>query len=185
VYVTGHCTVKSGKNGLTCAGTIKYDNTGTQQWAAMYDSTNNLISDGFIVAVDVNGNVYVGGQGISSSRSSNYDFLTIKYSNGSAGFITRRSSNVAENNIALFSLKNYPNPFFNSTIIEYQIPHDGKVKLTIYDLSGKEIKILVNETKSAGIYKINFESGKLSSGTYFCKLQFGADSKTKEIIVLK
>jgi hypothetical protein len=185
VYVTGHCTVKSGKNGLVCAGTIKYNNAGVQQWAAMYDSTNKLTSDGFIVATDVNGNVYVGGQGISSTTSSNYDFLTIKYSNGSTGFITRRSANVAENNIALFTLKNYPNPFLNNTIIEYQIPHDGKVKLAIYDLSGKEITTLVNETKTTGIYKINFESSKLSSGTYVCKIQFGDLNKTKELVVVK
>ena len=185
VYVTGHCIVKSGKNGLTCAGTIKYNNTGIQQWAAMYDSTNKLSSDGEVVAIDNNGNVYIAGQGISSSKASDFDFVTIKYSNGSAGFITSRSNNVAENNIALFTLKNYPNPFFNNTIIEYQIPHDGKVKLAIYDLTGKEIKILVNENKSAGIYKINFESGKLSSGTYVCKIQFGDLNKTKEFIVLK
>lgn len=186
VYVTGHCTVRSGKNGLTCAGTIKYNSSGAQQWAVMYDSTNKLTSDGFIVATDVNGNVYVGGQSVNSSTATNYDFVTIKYSNGSAGFRTIPSTGVTENNnIALITLKNYPNPFFNNTIIEYQIPHDGKVTLAIYDLSGREITILVNETKPAGIYKINFESGKLSSGTYLCRIQYGDFNKIKELVVLK
>ena len=56
---------------------------------------------------------------------------------------------------------------------------DGKVKLAIYDLAGKEIASLVNETKPAGIYKINFEAGKLSSGTYLCKIQCGDLIKQK------
>jgi hypothetical protein len=186
VFVTGHCTVKNGKNSLTSAGTIKYDNSGAQKWVAVYDSAAKLYNDGFAVATDVNGNVYVASQGISSSRASDYDFVTIKYSLNSSGFTTQHFNNVAENDVsAVFSLQNYPNPFYNSTTIQYQLPHDGKVKLAIYDLAGKEIKILVNEAKPAGVYKINFEAGKLSSGTYLCKIQCGDINKTKELIVLK
>jgi hypothetical protein len=186
VYVTGHCTVKSGKNGLEVMGTLKYNNAGVQQWAALYDSTNKMVSDGFVVATDVDGNVYVAGQGISSARVNDFDFLTIKYVHGSNGFVTKHSDATLENNsVALFTLQNYPNPFNNNTTIEYQLPHDGKVKLAIYDLAGKEIASLVNETKPAGIYKINFEAGKLSSGTYLCKIQCGDLNKTRQLIVLK
>ena len=186
VYVTGHCTAKSGKNGLEVMGTIKYNSAGDQQWVILYDSTNKLTSDGFVVATDANGNVYVAGQGISSANSNDYDFVTLRYSPGSNGFVTKHSNDVVENNnIALFSVQNYPNPFINTTTIKYQLPHDGKVKLAIYNLAGKEITTLVNENKSAGIYNINFNAGKLSPGTYLCKIQCGDLTKTKELIVLK
>jgi hypothetical protein len=185
VYVTGHSTSKGGKNGLGVMGTIKYNNAGEQQWVSLYDSTNKLTNDGFVVATDLNGNVYVAGQGLSSSRATDYDFVTIKYSSNSPRFVTRPLSDVAENNDITFTLKNYPNPFLSNTMIEYQIPHDAKVKLAVYDLAGNEIAILVNEAKPAGIYKINFDAGKLSSGTYMCKIQCGDLSKTKQLIVLK
>ena len=186
VYVTGHCTTKSGKSVLEVAGTIKINSSGIQQWASVYDSTNKLVGDGFVVATDTDGNVYVAGQGISNARGTDFDFLTLRYSQGSNGFVTKHSDDVAENNnIALFSLQSYPNPFISSTTIQYQLPHDGKVKLAIYDLSGKEIATLVNETKPVGIYKFNFDAVKLSSGTYLCKLQCGDLTKTKELIVLK
>jgi len=186
VYVTGHCTVKSGRNGLEVMGTIKYNNAGDQQWVILYDSTNKLTSDGFVVATDPNGNLYVAGQGISSVNANDYDFVTIRYSPGSNGFVTRHSDAVAENNnTALFSLQNYPNPFINNTTIKYQLPHDGKVKLAIYDLAGKEIAILVNENQLAGSHQVNYDAGKLSPGTYVCKIQCGELNKTKQLTVLK
>jgi len=186
VYVTGHNTVKNGRSTLTCAGTIKYDNSGATKWVALYDSAAKLNSDGFVVATDGDGNVYVAGQGISNAKANDFDFLTIKYAAGSSGFTTQHSGNVAENDVStVFSLLNYPNPFSNNTTIEYQLPHDGKVKLAIYDLAGKEIASLVNEAKLAGVYKVNFETGKLSSGTYLCKIQCGDLTKTKQLIILK
>ena len=186
VYVTGHCTVKNGRSSLICAGSIKYDNSGAQKWVALYDSAAKLNSDGFVVATDVNGNVYVAGQGISNAKATDFDFLTIKYAQGSNGFVTKHSDATMENNgVAVFTLQTYPNPFYNSTTIQYELPHDGKVRLAIYDLAGKEIATLVNEAKPAGVHKVNFGAGKLSSGTYLCKIQCGDLTKTKELIILK
>ncbi len=50
---------------------------------------------------------------------------------------------------------NYPNPFNPTTIIHYAIPEAQKVKITIYDITGKEVKTLVNEVKPAGYYWLN------------------------------
>ena len=71
--------------------------------------------------------------------------------------------------------QNYPNPFNPSTIIEYQIPEESGVTLKIYDILGREVKVLVNEENSVGNYKINFNASNLSSGIYFYRL----DAKTK------
>jgi len=69
--------------------------------------------------------------------------------------------------------QNYPNPFNSSTVIGYRLSVISKVKITIYDLLGKEIAVLLNEEKPAGEYKINFDAGKynLASGIYFCELK--------------
>lgn len=85
-----------------------------------------------------------------------------------------------------FSLsQNYPNPFNPSTKINFDIPKDGNVVLKIYDISGREIKTLLNEFKSAGYYSQVFDAGNLSSGAYFYKLQSGDVTLSKDMILVK
>ncbi|BDQ03348.1 S8 family serine peptidase [Ignavibacterium sp.] len=87
-----------------------------------------------------------------------------------------------------FSLQqNYPNPFNPSTTIEYVIPNGVRnlVTLKVYDLLGSEVTTLVNEEKSAGIYKVDFDASELTSGIYFYKLQAGSFSQSRKMILLK
>jgi hypothetical protein len=87
---------------------------------------------------------------------------------------------------AEFSLsQNYPNPFNPSTIIEYQIPSDGFVSITIYNSIGQEVSTLVSEQQTAGNYSITFEADKLPSGLYFFTLRRGEFSSTKKMLLLK
>ena len=82
-------------------------------------------------------------------------------------------------------LQNYPNPFNPSTIIAYQIAKSGHVSLKIYDLLGREVKTLVNETKKPGNYKIEFNADNLPSGIYFYKIASNGYSSVKKMILLK
>jgi hypothetical protein len=92
-----------------------------------------------------------------------------------------------------FSLKqNYPNPFNPATTIEYALPQAAKVSLKIYDILGREIQTLVNEPKPAGFYTATFDASRLSSGTYFYKLearssgsQAGSFVQTKKMVLVK
>ncbi|MCW9094671.1 MAG: T9SS type A sorting domain-containing protein, partial [Ignavibacteriaceae bacterium] len=84
-----------------------------------------------------------------------------------------------------FLSQNYPNPFNPSTTIRWQQPETGLVTLKIYDVLGNEIVTLVNEEKSVGIYEINWNANKLSSGIYFYQLKAGSFSQTKKMILLK
>ena len=88
-----------------------------------------------------------------------------------------------------FELKqNYPNPYNNSSLIEYYINESGWVKLKIFDIAGKEITTLVNEVQSTGGYGIPI-SVDLPSGVYFYKMIFttkdGIQTDTKKMVVIK
>lgn len=86
----------------------------------------------------------------------------------------------------IFSLsQNYPNPFNPTTKIKYQLPEISKVKLTIYDVLGREIKTLVNEEKPAGSYEVEFGGTGLPSGVYFYRIEAGSFSDTKKFILMK
>ncbi|MFZ1279750.1 MAG: T9SS type A sorting domain-containing protein, partial [Ignavibacteriaceae bacterium] len=85
-------------------------------------------------------------------------------------------------------LQNYPNPFNPNTSIQYVIRSKQFVTLKVYDVLGREIAILVNEEKSAGVYKAEFNASKykLSSGVYFCELKIkGGNSSRIKMVLIK
>ncbi len=85
-----------------------------------------------------------------------------------------------------FSLsQNYPNPFNPSTVIKYSVPSQSFVTVKVFDLSGREIKTLVNETMSIGNYEITFSGEGLSSGVYFYKITAGNFVDTKKMVMIK
>jgi len=81
--------------------------------------------------------------------------------------------------------QNYPNPFNPATNINYNIPADSKVSIKIFDMSGKEVSILVNEYKSAGYYSVNFNASALSSGVYFYSITADNFTATKKMMLIK
>jgi hypothetical protein len=81
--------------------------------------------------------------------------------------------------------QNYPNPFNPTTTIQYTIPTSQLVQLRIYNVLGKEVATLVNQNQSPGSYKIEFNSSKLSSGTYIYTLKTNYGSISKKMIVMK
>jgi hypothetical protein len=87
---------------------------------------------------------------------------------------------------AEFLLKqNYPNPFNPSTTIEFAIPKSEFVSLKIYDLLGREVRVLVSESLDAGSYKANFDGAQLASGVFLYKLQAGSFSMIKKLSLIK
>lgn len=67
--------------------------------------------------------------------------------------------------------QNYPNPFNPTTQITYSIPTPGRVSLRIYDLHGREVQTLVNQSQPARVYAVTFDATHLASGVYFYKLE--------------
>ena len=81
--------------------------------------------------------------------------------------------------------QNYPNPFNPTTKINFSIQKQGLVTLKVYDMLGREVAALINETKNAGNYSIDFNASKLSSGIYFYKLTSGDFSGIKKMVLIK
>ncbi len=81
--------------------------------------------------------------------------------------------------------QNYPNPFNPSTTITFDIPESGFVALTLYNMLGEKVDVLVNRVMNAGSYKVNYNATKLNSGIYFYRIQTNNFAQVKKMILLK
>jgi len=81
--------------------------------------------------------------------------------------------------------QNYPNPFNPNTTISFSIPQKSDVSVKIYDILGNEVTTLVNETREAGRYNVNFNASNYSSGVYFYTIKAGNFNETKKMTLLK
>jgi len=91
--------------------------------------------------------------------------------------------NQPPNNFVLYP--NYPNPFNPLTKIKFEIPVSSFVTLKIYDVLGRELKVLINEYKTSGMYEIEFDGTKHASSIYFYRLQSEDYVRTKKMLLLK
>ena len=115
-------------------------------------------------------------------------FPTKKLSFPSSSSTNLESENASPSRITLH--QNYPNPFNPTTKIKYNLPIDGLVNISIYDLMGRSVKSLVNVGQAAGFYEINWNAtnnnGELvPAGMYFYMIQAGTFKSTKKMILLK
>jgi hypothetical protein len=86
--------------------------------------------------------------------------------------------------------QNYPNPFNPSTRINYTLKKDAQIRLTVYDITGREVGLLVNQYQSKGTYAVTWNSpenrwGQLASGVYFARLQVGDIVVTHKMLFTK
>jgi hypothetical protein len=81
--------------------------------------------------------------------------------------------------------QNYPNPFNPSTEIEFTVVKSGVTTLKVYDMLGKEVVTLVNESLNPGTFRTRLDGARLSSGTYFYTLTTGQTRITKKMLLMK
>ncbi len=124
-------------------------------------------------------------------RSLFFTGISNGYTVGDGGIILKFSGTTGvpnkETSIPVFfSLsQNYPNPFNPSTTIGYSLGENSHVRISVFDVIGKEITTLVDEEKSAENYAVKFDAKDLSSGIYFYRLQTDEFTQTKKLILLQ
>lgn len=100
------------------------------------------------------------------------------------GYIPADPLSLPPSEVALY--QNYPNPFNSVTYITYDIPADGLVRLTVYNILGEKIANLVNEIQKAKQkYIVRFDASDLPSGVYFYRLRTAAGVQVKKLLLLK
>jgi hypothetical protein len=81
--------------------------------------------------------------------------------------------------------QNYPNPFNPITNFGFRIVHFGFVSLKLYDMLGREMATIVSEEMDAGSYSRQWNAANMPSGVYFYRLQAGAYTETKKLVLLR
>lgn len=108
--------------------------------------------------------------------------LILKTTNGGSTWISPISTETP----SVYSLsQNYPNPFNPRTNIKFSISKSSDVKITVYDISGKELEVLVNEKLRTGTYHTEWNGANYSSGVYFYTMTAGDFTETKRILLVK
>lgn len=166
-------------------------------FAVKLDGSGNRLGNTFMgsvdfdygesIAVDESGYFYVTGRSYVvwgspvNSHSGGDDAFAVKLS---ASDIVHVKDDM--NLLTDFGLsQNYPNPFNPSTVIQYTIPQAGKVKLTVYDVQGRIIELLVDGYKQPGQYVIEFQPVNLASGIYFYQLNVnGVYIESRKMLLL-
>jgi hypothetical protein len=82
-------------------------------------------------------------------------------------------------------LTNYPNPFNTLTTLRFELSKAQEVELTVYDLLGRQIDVLIDERLEAGVHDVSFDASSLTSGVYFYRLRAGDADETKRMVLLK
>jgi photosystem II stability/assembly factor-like uncharacterized protein len=117
-----------------------------------------------------------GGTATASTGTGLYEFSWYPVSTGNSNSSVPTTFDLSQN---------YPNPFNPITKIQYQIPVSGFVKISVFDLLGRELKVLVEENQNAGYYSLEFDGSEFTSGVYFYRLYTDRFTDTKKMILIK
>jgi hypothetical protein len=167
-------------------------------WATASETNNDhfeILRDGALIATKT-------GAGISASRT-DYSYTDNGLDNGhiyhyslvavdAAGVrnelatINAQPQGASNGAVAEYVLEqNYPNPFNPTTSIAYDLKDASLVKLTVFDVTGRQVALLVNGTQAAGTHTVSFDGSSLAAGVYFYRIEAGSFTATRKLMLLK
>jgi len=83
------------------------------------------------------------------------------------------------------NLEQFPNPFSDRTTLQYTLESHAPVRLSVYDLLGREIEVLVDRTEPAGTHSVQFEGSHLPAGIYYARLESATSQLTKKLVLVR
>jgi hypothetical protein len=191
-----------GPNGMP--GTVLFNQSVSNPPVGFSNITVNppitIDSGGFYVAWRMEGETIALGEDITipvSNRSlEGFDDTYAPYRNGATQDPMIRArihlpgtigiTSIAGNIPDRYSIsQNYPNPFNPTTKIDFAIPQNGIVKISVYDVLGREVSKLVNQNLTAGSYSVDFNGANLNSGIYFYRIETKGFTQTKKMLLIK
>ena len=158
-----------------------------QEFVVEESSDGITFSEAEIIPVDGNGSV-------QQFRHTSYDvkggvaYFRIRQQFNDSSSRTSRVLKVGLGESLLIPevhLTNFPNPFSLTTRISYEVPDQSPVRLTVWDVAGQAVAVLVNEVQPAGRHEAEFNASDLPSGIYFVRLEMGELVQSRKITVAK
>lgn len=153
----------------TEAGVVKFDGS---NWTVYNTSNSGIISNDIRnIAIDKNDNIFMGSNGEGLAVLNEGLILGIP------------ESTKLPKEFTLY--QNYPNPFNHSTKISFDLSQRTSIKLILYDIFGREVKILIDDVLNGGYHEITFDGSNLNSGVYFYKLSTANFTSAKKLLLIK
>lgn len=81
--------------------------------------------------------------------------------------------------------QNYPNSFNPGTTIEFELPKASHVRLSVYDILGREVSVLANDRRDTGVHEVKLDASGLASGVYLYRLTSGRYVEYRKMVLLK
>jgi hypothetical protein len=161
--------------------TLSYNPDSTLKWAVTYNCCDST-DYGLAVAADDSGNVYTIGRSIGIATY--YDMATVKY--WSYVGIEETNQQSAERLL----LEVYPNPARTYNKVRYALPNETWVSLSVYDISGRLVKILIDEFQTPGVHTATWEATdnknhRVTAGVYFYVLNTNGKNLKKKVLIVK
>lgn len=143
-----------------------------QEYEFEFDATEDHETNGLRIATEFNNEANDGGN--------------IFIDNAVLEKVEAVSNEITEELPKQYSLEqNYPNPFNPSTVIEYALPEQADVTLTVYEITGRQVAELVDETQSAGSHSVNWNAQNLASGVYLYRITAGDFTSVRKLTLIK
>jgi hypothetical protein len=198
IYITGfqRGNINWGNFTTSSAGfkdvlVLKYSSSGNLIWGKT--AGGSFDDRGDAISLDNAGNIFISG---NFSQTASFDTITVSGS-GYINSFTAKLTNATVTGISnrnsipeTFSLTNYPNPFNPSTRIRFDIPSSGvqntvPVRIVIYDVLGKEVSTLFNQSLKPGRHEVIWNASGYPSGVYLYKLTSGDFTVTNKMMLVK
>jgi hypothetical protein len=158
---------------------VSLTDSGVERWVYRHDGSGSGFDLAYSVVEGSDGNLYAAGSSVGDGTEDDFTVVSLSPDVGVVEGLNRPS-------LHDFRLsQNHPNPFRRSTTISYSLLAATEVTLSIYDITGRLVETLVNETQQSGIHQVRWNRKTNSSGVYFYRLSVGEFVETRKMVVVE